>query len=433
MNNNLENNQNPILPNQPNNIGQTNTNNTTEVPKILNNNFNLTNNYNNTIPNSLNENINNQNNISQNISINPVNNNITTNINNTENDDEELLKSFIGKNYEKITTKSFNFPGFFFNSFYMFYRKMFGLGFLSSIIISLILSLVLNFIKLDNEILNIIIYIIAYLIIGCIIGLTVNKLYINYSKKKINKIKNSNQGKTTEELKNICIKSGGTSVGQIFLGFATVLITIIILMLILSLFLFKTLFSNMFPFFNNNMNYNDIPENGEYNDNEYDPDEEYNRYIELAADGNYDGMLYFDSDVDVTNEFTVNVPSIFENELYDTSYQYSYENQEETVSIFKTCSLSINALLGYKNAELLINNMANFYKEYGDETSDVTINTINNINWYSFHKTDTIGKTYYYGTTKNDKVFLFEYDINEAADNKCEGYLEQIINSVESK
>ena len=305
---------------------------------------------------------------------------------------------------------------------------MFGLGFLSSIIISIILTLVLNFVKLNNEILNIVLYIIVYLIIGSIIGLTVNKLYINNSKKKINKIKNINEGKTTDELSNICKKYGGTSIGQVFLGFFTVLITVIVLMIILSLFLFKTLFSNMFQFSNNNINDNFITDN----DDDYDPDYEYNRYLELAADGKYDGMLYFDSDVDMMNEFIVNAPNIFENESNDSSYQYSYDNQEETESIFKTCSFSINALVGYNNAELLINNMASYFKE-NNETTDVKNETINNINWYHFKLTNDIGKTYYYGTTKNDKVFLFEYSINEAADTNCESYLEQVINSVQSK
>ena len=37
-------------------------------------------------------------------------------------------KVFIGKNYEKITKRPFNFAAFFFTSFYLFYRKMFGFG-----------------------------------------------------------------------------------------------------------------------------------------------------------------------------------------------------------------------------------------------------------------------------------------------------------------
>ena len=66
--------------------------------------------------------------------------------------DEELLKIFIGKNYEKITKRPFNFAGFFFTNFYLFYRKMFGFGiiiFLLNVAIATIfdkfyLTLILN-------------------------------------------------------------------------------------------------------------------------------------------------------------------------------------------------------------------------------------------------------------------------------------------------
>ena len=40
--------------------------------------------------------------------------------------EDELLKEFIGNNYKKITTRLFNFPGFFFTTLYMFYRKIFS-------------------------------------------------------------------------------------------------------------------------------------------------------------------------------------------------------------------------------------------------------------------------------------------------------------------
>ena len=51
----------------------------------------------------------------------------------------------------------------------------------------------------------------------------------------------------------------------------------------------------------------------------------------------------------------------------------------------------------------------------------------------NFSFNDTFGKTYYYGTTKNNKVFLLIYDINEDADSDCESHLEKILNSIQSK
>lgn len=117
-------------------------------------------------------------------------------------EDDELLKAFIGKNYKKLTTRKFNFSGFFFSSLYMFYRKMFIPG----LLISLASSIISNF------------YPAATLLFAIVVGLTVNNMYLKYANKEIEKIKSANPGKSFEELKTICSKKGGTSGAGIFLG-----------------------------------------------------------------------------------------------------------------------------------------------------------------------------------------------------------------------
>ncbi len=143
----------------------------------------------------------------------PTNNSISIN-------DEELLKDFIGNNYEKITTKQFNFAGFFFTTFYMFYRKMF----LYAIILFLVNLFVLNVI--NNYTVTI--------LFNVAVGFLVNKIYLYYAKKKIDKIKSQNSQKDINELKVICSNKGGTSVGKIFLGFfAEIGITLVIIIVML--------------------------------------------------------------------------------------------------------------------------------------------------------------------------------------------------------
>lgn len=140
--------------------------------------------------------------------------------NSTSINDEELLKEFIGKNYEKITTRPFNFAGFFFTTFYMFYRKMF----LYAIILFLVNLFVLNVI--NNFIVTI--------LFNVAVGFLVNKIYLYYAKKKIDKIKSQNPQKNINELKAICSNKGGTSVGKIFLGFlAEIGITVVIIIVML--------------------------------------------------------------------------------------------------------------------------------------------------------------------------------------------------------
>ena len=138
--------------------------------------------------------------ISQNVGVTsqPTNNLASTN-------DEELLRAFIGNNYEKITTRPFNFAGFFFTTFYMFYRKMFLYAILLFLVNLVVLNVINNFI--------------VTLAFNVAVGFLVNKVYLFYAKKKIDKIKFQNQQKDINELKGLCSAKGGTSVGKIFLGF----------------------------------------------------------------------------------------------------------------------------------------------------------------------------------------------------------------------
>lgn len=91
------------------------------------------------------------------------------NINNNSYNDEDLLKSFIGNNYEKITRSPFNLAVFFFTSLYMFYRKMFLYGLLALLINLVILCLANN-------------YLVTYAF-NVVVGLFINKIYLSYVKK----------------------------------------------------------------------------------------------------------------------------------------------------------------------------------------------------------------------------------------------------------
>ena len=74
------------------------------------------------------------------------------NINNNSYNDEDLLKAFIGNNYEKITRSPFNLAGFFFTSL-------------------VILCLANN-------------YLVTYAF-NVVVGLFINKVYLSYAKKRL--------------------------------------------------------------------------------------------------------------------------------------------------------------------------------------------------------------------------------------------------------
>ena len=159
-----------------------------------------------------------------------------------EMNDDLLLLAFIGKNCEKITTRSFNFAGFFFSSLYMFYRKMFGYGLLFFIGQTLILNLI------NIPVLS--------LGINILTGFLVNKLYVSFANKKIDVIKAQNIGKSMDELKYICAKKGGTSFGKVILGFLAEIGIAIVIVIIFAIVGLGGAIGQMFKSGGFNINFN---------------------------------------------------------------------------------------------------------------------------------------------------------------------------------
>lgn len=175
--------------------------------------------------------------------------------------DDELLKAYIGKNYDKIIGGGFNIGAFISSSIYLFYRKMFWYA---------ILLFIVNIILLNIEIPGI------QMIISVLMGFFMNKFYVKISRDRIEKIKQENSGASQNELIDICSKKGGTSVGKIFLGMFTQFILAIIILFIM---IFAGL-ANGFIDLLKNLEFTEesvIEEPYKYNDdNYYEIDENFN-------------------------------------------------------------------------------------------------------------------------------------------------------------
>ncbi len=308
-------------------------------------------------------------------------------ITSTSNNDEELLKAYIGNNYEKITTRPFNFAGFFFTSIYMLYRKMFLYG----LIVFIINFIILNFVKIEG----------VWIIFNAIVGLFVNVLYTTCATSEIEKIKNNNKDKSLEELKTICSKAGGTSIGTIFIGFFVEIIISIAIVFGMALL--------------------GIVSNYEYILSNF-------KILNTSQNGTYNGVTYIDSSIKIENEFTISIPDKFTNESNEYEYNYSYYSNK---GVFNKCSAHLFAIEGFSDAENLINQMKAFYSD--SEPTDISKVSINNITWHDFSITNDFGKSYYYGTTKKNKAYILQYDVNIDTDSDCETYKDQIINSITSK
>ena len=161
-----------------------------------------------------------------------VNNTIEQPTQANTNDDTELLKAFIGKNYDKISTSPFNFAGFFLTTLYMSYRKMIGYAVLFFALNVLLVSVL----KIPY----------VALLFNVVIALVVNKLYISFAKKKITKIKVENQQKSFDEIKGICAAKGGTSGGSLALGIVLQFVIAFVIALVLILVGVGSFITNIF-------------------------------------------------------------------------------------------------------------------------------------------------------------------------------------------
>ena len=344
------------------------------------------------------------NNFNSNISYEPVNAPITTPTytSNLSDDhdkelDEELLKAFIGNNYEKLTTRQFNISAFFFTGAYMFYRKLTGYAILYFLLV-LIIQGIFKVIPIS-------------IVFNLLVGLFFNKFYVNYAKKRVNKIKNANVHRQPKDIKLICMKSGGVSVGNIFLG---LLLEIIITFLLA----FALMYAGM-SFLSSNMDsimesFNKKLQDGINN-------------IDFNATGEYDGATITNTTLIMKDEFIMSVPGVFTNNSETFNYSYSFKEEE---SDFNKCEFTFESIKGYSTSESLIKQMAKYYKN--DIDIDVTKNTINNLDWYWFKTKDSFSTVYYYGVVKNNKVYLLKYEDGTKNSNDCENYRTQIINSIKT-
>lgn len=117
------------------------------------------------------------------------------------NDDEKYFIEFIGKNYNKITQKKFNFAAFFFGGFYLIYRKMYLVGIIWTFL-NIFVTCVFPLVEVAWYV--ILIFILAsYLICG----FSANMLYLNHVGTSVLNMKIAK----VKDIKSECKKKGGTS------------------------------------------------------------------------------------------------------------------------------------------------------------------------------------------------------------------------------
>ncbi len=315
--------------------------------------------------------------------------------NNNVDEDEVLLEAFVGENYNSFKTDSFNIGAFFLNTIYLFYRKM------------VLYALGISFIYFVLQFTPIPLFVLTLALV-IFLGLFSNKLYLSFARKKVQSIKKKNPGSSLEQLKAICAKKGGTSIGFGFLG---AFLEIIMMMIILFIAMFAILAAFLASF---GINLSDI---------KFDDTEEYEPYEEL---------LLLNVSGDTRNAFNLVAPTGFKETGNNVDYEYEYTYYEANNS--PSCSFSFAA--SSNNSEFSSNEIVNSYAEFNDlkgiSHSDVQTNTVNGIKWDSIKISD--GKdTIYYVTKYNGNIYYLRYLIPSGSTSQCTNLVDSTIKGITTK
>lgn len=208
------------------------------------------------------------------------------------NQDEELLKAYIGKNYEEIKQQKFNVPAFFLTTPYLFYRKKYLWG-----VLYMIIGLIAELLVSNSS-----------TIICILIGVFFNKYYIQDSKKQIEKIKNQNIGLSPDSLKGILITKGGTNLA------AAIILTIILILLTI-VAVVGIVFAMVMPVINQSMNYD------------------------------------YDTSINIKDKFVFENKMDFDDVSDENSYAYDYE---PLIDEYDSCSIYLHKVKNYNSAEKFI-------------------------------------------------------------------------------
>ena len=312
---------------------------------------------------------------------------------------EALIEDYIGKNSKKILNNKYNLSAFVFNAFYLFYRKLFGVGILLSIIIA-VSSYYTN------------VYIISTVIaLICCFGF--NPLYVMLVKKRVKAIQKEHPDATYEQLKSICEKEGGTSGSLIVKGiFTNIFIAILVVVVLITLGI-GTTWKKIF--------------------NDFDFKEILSIFKKEEYKTEYDGSYLSDEKVNFEDYFTFTIPG---NYVKKSNNEYTYNKETET------CKISFKNILEYKASTTFINSMQKYYEkdlssnklnlEFGYYASDVEIKSYNKVNWEGFHMNWSMGTDYLYVTDYKNKIFLVELKDNSYS-NECSNDIYKLLETIETK
>lgn len=281
--------------------------------------------------------------------------------------EEDLLKSYVGFQYEKIVNNSFSFPTFLFSIYYTLYRKMWLIS-----LIWFLFDIVISFI-FDGYT-----CILIFLFVNAFIAVNFSNLYLQLVKKRVQKIKQNNNNKTNEDIINLCKKKGNTSILALILSLFTMLIFVI--------------FTVVFFF-----------------------------AVELFSD------IEVEDNNMTTNLLQYELPSGFSNtnEYFNNYQRFSYMSSTDY------CTIKIKMKKNYQNKSLDDYFKTSIYSSLEDKVSDIESKKINGTNWNYVSISNSKSTRHYLATIKNRDIYEIEYSIYQDDTKYCTNNYEKFINSLD--
>ena len=312
---------------------------------------------------------------------------------------DEMLRSFIGPNYDKILRRPFNFGAFFFTFLYFFYRKMTLYG-----IIILIVQLVASYF-LSN-------YAYLLIIINLVCTFSANRLYEHFAINKINKLLIDNTEKNLLEVKGMCYQAGGRSVFRIFTTFIWMILALIPVVIIVVIFGLSTTINNLMERLDINIELPDLP-------NIKVPD--------ISFDNKFDGFIVVDKSYTALQYFTMSTPEEFVGTDLSNEYQLDFVYRSNNKSL-GSCSFSFRAVNGYMSPKTLISQMRDYYKDYNP--TEIEEKRISRINWLTFSYKNQESTVYHYACLRGKLVYLYTFVDQNDSSEKCHEYAKTLVGNI---
>ncbi len=311
-------------------------------------------------------------------------------------ENEELVKDFIGVKYKYFKTKRINLYALIFSYLYLAYRKMYLYSFISLLLIVLI-SVIFKNIEYS-------------LIINIFLCLFINKIYLKFARRQVTKIISKND----KDYMSIIKKKGRTSIASSIILLS---ITWILLSIIFITYIYKTDAS-----YKDNVLLDYIYGNSKVNDTS-------GEVIETAFISSRDCFLYrcrvnlnddFDKEYSIrtdNNQFLLKLDNYI-NEI-DYNVYYKTINKKNVITGYRIFNKNTHEEITNVSNENELREKLNLFKK-GINTSKFKLLSINSssafkrrrgiIKCYEFSLQDESNKSYYMYYLKNN---INEFNLNE--------------------